>query len=264
MRSLPNIIKTSNYNERIVSSLGKTDRETISDDVTLLQQEAMLRPAETAEDILSEAKQKAAKAFEHTVKEAELIAAAIKEDAKRLGEEIKKQNAEHGYAEGFENGKTQGYTKGFEEGYEEGLKRAQNENRYVLDSLTEVANSIQAQKEERLEQFSDGLQDIVLLIAKAVLKYEVELHPEFLAQQAFEAISDYNAHAWIKIMVSESSYRTICENVPEFTQRLGGNVKLFANPELSNSDCMCETPSQMIDAGIDTQFANIEQTLREE
>jgi flagellar biosynthesis/type III secretory pathway protein FliH len=52
--------------------------------------------------------------------------------------------------------------------------------------------------------------------------------------------------------------------VPNFTDHLGGNVKLIAAHGLNNSDCFCETPSQVIDAGVDMQFENIEQALREE
>ncbi|MFA0815026.1 MAG: FliH/SctL family protein [Anaerofustis sp.] len=258
---MPNIIKTTNYSENSSSFVpNETDLQESKPSLIV----AATDPQETAEAIVQEAKRKAAKEFDHTVKEAELIAAAIKDDAKRQSEEIKKRSKEIGFKEGFDTGKTQGYQDGFNEGYEEGLRRAGNENRSLRESLDEAVNAVNAQKEEQLNAFSDGLEELVLIIAKAVLKRETELHPEYLADVAYESIADYNAHAWIKIMLSEHSYQTLLENVPNFTDHLGGNVKLIAAHGLNNSDCFCETPSQVIDAGVDMQFENIEQALREE
>lgn len=46
------------------------------------------------------------------------------------------------------------------------------------------------------------------------------------------AISDYNAHSWIKIHISEKAMQTIAENQPDFVKNLEGNVKIVANPKL--------------------------------
>lgn len=210
-----------------------------------------------AEEIISSARKKAVEITEKAEKEAADIVKMLEKSTQERCTQLMMQSEREGYEKGLLEGKTEGIPLGFQEGYEEGLARAENENRYMIDCLKEMTQDFSAEKERVLQSLYDGLDDLVLTIAKAVLKREVEIHPEFLAQSAFDAVSEYNADAWIKIYVSEKMHQTIMENRPDFLDSLQGNVKLIANSDMSDTDCVCETPTKMVDAGIDTQFENI-------
>lgn len=256
MISLPNIIKSLQYEKEFIRSSSFVN-QVKSALAEVSEEQRNANAHRQSEDILSNAHKKAAEITEKAKEEAAAAVKTLEDSTRNLCAQMKIQSKQEGYEAGLNEGKREGIALGFQEGYEEGLTRAENEYRYMSERFEEMAQEFIKEKEKAVQSFSDDLEASVLTIAKAVIKREVEIHPEFLVQLAYDAIADCSANAWVKIYVSEKMMQMITENRPEITERLQGNVKLVANPEMSDTDCVCETPLKIIDAGIDTQFENI-------
>jgi len=255
---LPNIIKSAHYSKEKFHIASKSAEPGGLRQIPVAIDEApSFNLKQKQEELLVESLKKANSIVEKAHLEGMAMLQEIESSAKKRSELMRKSSQKEGYETGFDLGKNEGYPIGFQEGYEEGLRRAQNEYDYQIRSFEELNAAFETEKQNVMQTFKNGLDNLVFTIAKAVLKKEVSVHPEFLAQVAYDAITEYKEQSWVKLYLSEYSVKTLSENHPEFVQNLKGNVKLIADPNLTNSDCLCETPLQIVDAGIDTQFENI-------
>lgn len=254
---LPNIIKSLQYEKEFMhlSSSFVSHAKNALSEVSEEQRSAAIQ--KETEEIILNARKKAIEITENAKAEAAAIVKTLEDSTRNLCAQMKIQSRQEGHETGLSEGKSEGFALGYQEGYEEGLARAENEYRYMSESFEEMTRDFIREKKSVIESFSDGLEASVLTVAKAVIKREIEINPEFLMQLAYDAVADCSKDAWIKIYISEKMMQTVSLNRPDFLENLKGDVKLIASADMSDTDCICETPAKIIDAGIDTQFENV-------
>ena len=195
--------------------------------------------------------------------EAGMILAQAEEEAKKvrawLAEE--RQQLEHDREKVLKDAYEEGFQQGFHEGMRKGYEEAERE---ILNAQSVVEKA----KEEYEKYVEKGEQTILAIAMKAaekILHQKLEEQPDILLPIIRQAVFEVKEYQNIHIYVHPSRYPLLIDQKDEllFPLSLEKQIYIYPSPELSESDCIIETDGGRIDAGIDTQFAELKKKLYE-
>lgn len=250
MRSLPNVIKASQY-------AYLTDAVTIISTSPDRRNEAV----EKRKQILDEAAEEAKKIIESAKLYSEKI---IQDKLQQLDEEsakIRSRSEKEGFQKGLEKGSAEGYQAGFQQG----KKEAEDSEQQVLDDMQSLLEDMEVQKENILEKYSSDIQKLAFEIAKKIIHLEIHTNEEVLASVIENATEAYRNQAWIKVTIPESLEKWVSKDgnlVEEALRKVSDNVKIVVSSNLEDGECLIDMPDQLIDAGVGTQLSRVKTALQ--
>ena len=260
---MPNIIKSSQYNvvaSAIAFHLKSSDSVPVSQDTNRLS----FGLDEAKREILEEAIEKSKK----MVEAAQAFSMNhIKESRAQMEDEsakLRSRSREEGYQQGFAEGIDAAVAEGYQEGYAEGIRKAEEAQRQILDEMVMMLNTIEEEKKDILQSFSEDVEKLALTIAKKVIKSEVRMHDETMEAIILRATEEYRNQAWVNITVSKNraAIFTKADNRLLFSlQQVSEHVKIVESPQMEDDDCRIEMPDRIIDVGVNTQLDKIEDEL---
>jgi flagellar assembly protein FliH len=278
MRSLSRIIRSGEYTAAVsnyrytnlepqISADGKTVSEFIPSQAEKTEQpQADLtqpnQPKQALEQAFLKAKEiiNSAQAYsEKTMKEA-------REDIRNEATEVKQRAYTDGYAKGSREGKREGYDAGYKEGVESGREKADAASRRSLDELSLMIESVEKSKDGILEKFEDGLVNLAASMAKAVLRQELKTNEHAMHDMILSVMEEYRSQEWIRIFVSNETASVLMKadsSIIKDLQDISSSVKVIASADMSNTDCVIETPDQVVDAGADSQISKLQKGIAE-
>lgn len=180
--------------------------------------------------------------------------------------EAKQRAYTDGYAQGSRVGKKEGYDDGYSKGLEDGKKKADAESRRSLDELSLMIESVEKSKDKILSEFEDDLLNLAVSMAKAVLKQELKTNARAMRSIILSAMEEYRDQEWIRIYVSNGTANVLTRadnNIVKALQDISDSVKVIASAGMDDTDCVIETPDQVIDAGIDSQISKLQKGIAE-
>lgn len=156
----------------------------------------------------------------------------------------------------------------FNKGYSDGLKTAMKDqeekwNEY-LANFKKSLQDILTKNESYKKHLEKECIKLSLAVAEKILQQQIEEpNNEYLVNLVRNGLKKLGEEKSAVIRVSESDYNKIYE---QLALTGDGNLKQVAvvkDPFLSCGDCIIESPSGQIDAGIHTQIENIRLSLKE-
>ena len=139
MRSLPNIIKASEYvSIKNGTAFPANNRSSRTVNGHLWEQDEELKKAQDDQIIVDKAHQEAQKLMEAAQN---YSMNKVKETTQRMNEEAAQvwaQSHQEGYQKGLSEGQKGGNELGYKDGYEQGIKKAEEENEATLKELTDM------------------------------------------------------------------------------------------------------------------------------
>ena len=183
------------------------------------------------------------------VREAEAAAADALERAEKQVDELR-SIAER-------EGREQGRTEGFEEG------RAEVER--LVEQLHSVINHAIEKRNEIIEESETQLINLVILIARKVVKVISENQKNVVINNVIQALRKLKSRGEVIIRVNLEDVDLTSEHVKDF-MRMVENVKSITVVEDSSVDrggCVLETDFGQIDARISSQLHEIEERIVE-
>lgn len=220
----------------------------------------------TSDEIMEEAFQKAKQMMDSAREFSDQQVREARETAARESEKEQERGYADGFAKGLEEGRKEGREAGYREGLEQGRLKAGAENRKSLDELSLMIESVEKSKTNILEKFEDDLEDLATLIAKSVLKRELQTDNKTMRSIIISAMEEYRKQEWIRIYTSNQTASVLLQadnNIVEALKDISDNVKVISFPKMEDSDCVIETPDQIIDAGVKSQLQNIRHGIDE-
>ncbi len=220
-----------------------------------------------ADKIIKDAEQKAfnevqqkSEEAQQTRQEAEQEADRIIEQARRQAEEQKDeaqkqvdQIKDEAYKEGFEAGREEGFTSGKEE-----VDRLIEQLHHIIDKTLEKRNEI-------IEESETQLINLVLVIAKKVVKVISENQKNVVVNNVIQALRKLKSRGEVLVKVNLDDVDLTSEHVKDF-MRMVENVQSVTVVEDSTVDkggCIIETDFGEIDARISSQLHEIEEKIIE-
>lgn len=203
-------------------------------------------------DVLEEARLEAEQIILTARNEQESIKADLMQE--RLNWEQEKINLineakEDGYKAGWQEGESQGYAE-----YHSYIKEAQ-----------EVIKAAKSDYHSYLESSEKTILELAAKIASKIVATKIDDDQEYFLSLVKKAVKEVKSFSEIQIHVHPNQYEVLLSKKEEllsvFTQDT--NLVIYPDSDLSEGSCLIESPSGRIDAGIDTQLAEIKNALIE-
>lgn len=220
-----------------------------------------------ADKIIKDAEQKAfhevqqkSEEAQTTRQEAEQEAENIIEQARRQAEE-QKENAQKQVQEI----KDKAYKEGFEAGREEGFASGKEEVERLIEQLHHIIDKTLEKRQEIIEESETQLINLVLIIAKKVVKVISENQKNVVVNNVIQALRKLKSRGEVLLKVNLDDVDITTEHVKDF-MRMVENVQSVTVVEDSTVDkggCVVETDFGEIDARISSQLHEIEERILE-
>lgn len=184
------------------------------------------------------------------LKDAEGKAEVMLLDAKNQKENIKK--------DAFDKGYKKGYKDGLEKGEEEGLNRWKNS----LEQFNDLRKNLHDQNDAFKDYLEKESVKLSLLIAEKVLGEMIKEDAETFLKLIKNALRTVAKEKDVVIRLAESDYERI-KNENLKLKDVKNKISFIRDPTLETGDCIIESNSFRLDAGVRAQVNYIKSTLKE-
>jgi flagellar assembly protein FliH len=222
---------------------------------------------EEAEKIKKEAERAAFDEVKRKNNQAQKIRQEAEDEAKRILEEARKQAAEleaeiRTRVEKIEKeARDRGQEAGREQGYQEGRAEVQR----LTDNLQRIITAAIERRNLIIEESETQVINLVLLIAKKVIKVISENQKNVVINNVVQALRKLKSRGEVVIRVNLADLELTSAHIKDF-MKMVENVKSVTVLEDSSVDrggCIIETDFGQIDARISSQLSEIEERILE-
>ena len=225
------------------------------------------RAREEADEIVKRAEQTAFDEVKKRTDQAQKARQEALDEAKRIVDEAKAAAEKELQAVHDERDKTlsDARKEGAESGREEGFESGRAEVERLVEQLHTIINAAIAKRTEIIEESETQLVNLVLLIAKKVVKVISENQKNVVINNVIQALRKMKTRGDVAIRVNLADVQLASEHVKDFI-RMVENVRSVTVLEDSTVDpggCIIETDFGQIDARITSQLHEIEERILE-
>jgi flagellar assembly protein FliH len=222
---------------------------------------------EEAEAIKKEAERVAFDEVKRKNNQAQKIRQEAEDEAKRLLEEARQQAAA---LEGEVRGRVEkiggeAREKGQAEGREAGYQEGRSEVQRLVDNLQRIISAAIERRNLIIEESETQVINLVLLIAKKVIKVISENQKNVVINNVVQALRKLKSRGEVVIRVNLADLELTSAHIADF-MKMVENVKSITVLEDSSVDrggCILETDFGQIDARISSQLSEIEERILE-
>jgi flagellar assembly protein FliH len=189
--------------------------------------------------------------------EAEAIRLKAIQDAERIREQARREGYQRGYDEGYHDGEQQAH------------QHADAELQRTLETLRtqlqQVIESVHAQHKAYLQHAESQMLDLVLEVARKVVREELKLQPAHVLAIVRDALRRVQGVGRLRIRVNPLDVDLLRQNRPSLLQVVEGieGIEIVEDRRVDQGGCIIETEQGVYDARIRTQLGEIERALRE-
>ena len=232
--------------------LAKRETEEALQQAGIIKEEA----EQEAFKILQKKSVEARKLKEEAQEEAEIILKDAKNEAARLENEAKAK------AEAIVQ---ETRDKAVEEGKDEGYKKGEEEVNRLIERVHAIINAAIDNKKNIIENTEEQLVDLVLLIARKVVKVISEMEKDVVIENVREALKKLGKETEIVIKVNTKDLDLTTKNKRNFISMVESleRVRVEEDDRITRGGCIIETSLGDIDARVQTQLQVIEEKIRE-
>jgi flagellar assembly protein FliH len=222
---------------------------------------------EEAERIKKEAERVAFDEVKRKNNQAQKIRQEAEDEAKRLLEEARQQAAAlEGEIRGrVEKIEQEAREKGGGDGREQGYQQGQAEVQRLIDNLQRIISAAIERRNLIIEESETQVINLVLLIAKKVIKVISENQKNVVINNVVQALRKLKSRGEVVIRVNLADLELTSAHIADF-MKMVENVKSITVLEDSSVDrggCILETDFGQIDARISSQLSEIEERILE-
>ena len=206
-------------------------------------------------NLIQESKEKAKREEETARVNAEQLVERAKLEVERLIKEadMRVNEIEH-----------EAYTKGYDAGREVGFKRGQSEVRRLIDRIGTIVGQAIDVREEIIAASEKQMVDMILMVARKVIKDEVAERKEVVLNNIREALKRIKDRDRVDIRVNFADLELTTAHKDELIKMMESlrKVNIYEDSRIDRGGCIIETDVGSIDARISTQLKEIGEAIR--
>ncbi len=232
------------------------------------EKEDMIASAKAkADEIIRDAEQKAFEEIKQKTDEAQIIRQEAEEEAARVKTEARNEAEEmiRKAKEEVDEIRRKAEKEGFDKGREEGFESGKQEVERLVEQLHAMLDKIIEKRNEIIDETETQLINLVLMIAKKVIKVISENQKNVVINNVIQALRKLKSRGEVLIRVNLDDVELTSEHVKDF-MRMVENVRSVTVVEDSTVDkggCIIESDFGEIDARISSQLSEIEEKILE-
>lgn len=220
-----------------------------------------------AEKIIKDAQSIAFEEVQRQTDEAQVKLQNAKEEADRLVEEAKK-SADSIILETENNKKaieTKGFNEGFSAGREDGFKEGSAEVNRLIERMHTIVEKTMEKRQEILSETEQQIVDLVLLLARKVVKVISENQKNVVTSNIIHALRKIKTKGDVTIRVNLLDVQMTTEHIKDFLGHAESvqNITVVEDISVDQGGCIVETDFGSIDARISSQLHELEQKIIE-
>ena len=156
------------------------------------------------------------------------------------------------------------YQKGYKEGLDSGYKVGREEVDRLIGRLNVILSSIIKKRNEIMEEAEKQLVDIILIIARKVVKKIVDQDEQVVYRNVLEALKVLKSSTEVAIRVNLQDLDLATQHKDEFVNRIEGieHLKILEDSSVERGGCYIDTDFGSINAKISTQLSHIEEQIK--
>ena len=230
------------------------------------EKDALIASAKAEADrIVKEAEGVAFEEVRRKTNQAQKLRQEAEEEGRAVVEEAEKRVAELEATAGarLEAAEREAAKKGREEGHEEGYKEGVAEAERLVGRLHVILDRAMEKRAEILQETEAQVIELVLLVARKVVKVISENQKSVVIQNIQQALRKLKTKSDVVVRVNLADLQLATEHVKDFVQ-LTENAKKMQIVEDSTVDrggCVIETDFGEIDARISSQLSELEERI---
>jgi flagellar assembly protein FliH len=220
-----------------------------------------------AENIVTEAKNAAFQEVKRQTDEAQVMKQQMEEEAEKIiaDAKVKGKEIENEIRQTLEGERKDAREKGNTEGREAGFSEGKAEVERLIERTQTVLERAQDKRSQILQETEQQIVDLVLLIARKVVKVISENQRDIIVPNIAEALRKVKAKGDIIIRVNLADLQLATENKQYFINMMEGakSVQVVEDSTVDPGGCIIETDFGEIDARIASQLAELESKILE-
>jgi flagellar assembly protein FliH len=156
------------------------------------------------------------------------------------------------------------YKKGYDAGREEGYKEGQAEVMRLIDRLGTIVATAVDIRDDIIKASEKQMTEIILMIARKVIKDEIVERREVVVNNIKEAIKRVKDRDRIDIRVNFADLDMTTAHKDELIKMMESlkKINIYEDSRVERGGCIIETDVGAIDARISTQLDSIEEAVR--
>jgi flagellar assembly protein FliH len=234
-------------------------------------EEEKARIIQAARDEAEAIKQEAERAAFDEVKrknnQAQKIRQEAEDEAKRTIEEAKAKarELEAEIQQKVDKVEKEAFQKGHEEGREQGFQEGQKEIERLVDTLQQIISAAIDKRNEIIQESETQVINLVLLIAKKVIKVISENQKNVVINNVVQALRKLKSRGDVVIRVNLSDVELTSEHINDFLKMVENvkSVTVLEDSSVDRGGCIIETDFGQIDARVSSQLHEIEEKILE-
>ena len=206
-------------------------------------------------NLIQESKEKAKREDEAARLNSDQIIERAKLEVERMVKEAEMRVAEIEH---------EAYQKGYDAGREVGFKKGQAEVRRLIDRLGTIVGQAIDVREEIIAASEKQMVDMILMIARKVIKDEVVERKEVVLNNIREALKRIKDRDRVDIRVNFADLELTTAHKDELIKMMESlrKVNIYEDSRIDRGGCIIETDVGSSDARISTQLKEIEEAIR--
>jgi flagellar assembly protein FliH len=232
------------------------------------EREALIRSAKLeAAGIIKEAEATAFAEVKRKTGEAQSLKRQAEDDAARIIEDanIRAQQIENDALAAFENERKEAEERGRIAGQESGFIQGKDEVERLVQRTQTILERAQDKRTEILAETEQQIVDLVLLIARKVIKVISENQRNVVVSNVIQALRKVKGRGNIFIRVNMLDIQLATEHKKDFIEMVEGakSIQIVEDTTVDPGGCVIETDFGEIDARISSQLSELEQKILE-
>jgi flagellar assembly protein FliH len=230
------------------------------------EKDAMIAAAKAEADrIVREAEGAAFEEVRRKTNQAQKLKQEAEEEATKIVAEAEKRVAELESTAGsrLEAAEREAAKKGRDEGREEGYKEGVSEVERLVGRLHVILDRAMDKRAEILAETEAQVVELVLLVAKKVVKVISENQKSVVVQNIQQALRKLKTKSDVVVRVNLADLQLATEHVKDFVQMTENAKKLqiIEDSTVDRGGCVIETDFGEIDARISSQLSELEERI---
>jgi len=220
-----------------------------------------------ADNIIKDAQQAAFEEVKRKTDEAQTIKQDAEAEAEKIlaDAKVKATEIENEIRQSLEGERKDAQDKGREEGKESGFKDGKAEVERLIERTQVMLERAQDKRGEILAETEKEIIDLVLLIARKVIKVLSENQKGVVISNVIQALRKVKSKGNVTIRVNMDDLQLATEHKEEFIKLLEGvkSIQVVEDSSVDKGGCVIETDFGEIDARISSQLAELESKILE-
>jgi flagellar assembly protein FliH len=232
------------------------------------EREAMIRSARAeADGIVKEAEEAAFKEVKRKTDEAQSLKREAQDEADRIIAEAKEKarQIEADSRDAFEAERRDAEERGRKAGRDSGFAEGKAEVERLIERTRTVLERAQDKRVEILAETEQEIIDLVLLIARKVIKVISENQRNVIISNVVQALRKVKGRGNIIIRVNMADVKLSTDHIKDFIKLVEGakSIQVVEDSTVDQGGCIIETDFGEIDARISSQLAELESKILE-